>query len=266
MKTIMLFFLMILGVNTCFAQDYFPLVKNSYWIYNVYQNSVLSYADSTVYHESVVLNDTTFHLFINYYIENNTVSIPDTFFLYTNYNDSNAIMISNRNQDIIDSAVYAKHSYVDGEWWMAHKFPKDDTIKVEFIGEVVVEAGTFNNCFMQGGEYVFAPNVGIVKINLENVTSYYELIKYHIPVKSGTNLYKTSNVIIYPNPVNDFLNFKIDPSVSATIELYDMQGRKVLSQSLGGNNSVFVSDLMKGIYQCRIISNEKIWINQIIIK
>lgn len=254
MKRTFLALLMILGVCSTYSQDYFPLIKGSYWIYKVYQDGVLSYSDSTLYQDEAELNDTTFYLFVHHYIENNTISSTDTFFLYENYSDNNAIMLSNRNQPIIDSAVYAKHTYEDGEWWIAHKIPQDDTIKVESIGDLTVSAGTFNNCFMQGDEYIFASNVGIIKILLWNETSYFDLVRYHIPSSTGINKTTKQNFQVFPNPSNDII--KIPNMVNSNYRIVKPNGQ-IIKTGIISNTNVDISELKPGIYIIDITKERK---------
>lgn len=53
---------------------------------------------------------------------------------------------------------------------------------------------------------------------------------------------------IYPNPVTDYLNINLQDNRSTNLSLYDIQGRKVLNQSLEMRNEIFIGDLSEGIY------------------
>ena len=64
---------------------------------------------------------------------------------------------------------------------------------------------------------------------------------------------------IFPNPVNDVLYVRDLPSVVNTgyVEIYDMQGRKLISNKLR-NNSVNVSGLVPGVYLIKVRDNNSI--------
>lgn len=56
-------------------------------------------------------------------------------------------------------------------------------------------------------------------------------------------------VTIYPNPSNNFVTFDIEnTSASATVKLYDAQGKKVDTQELSADNTLSVSHLSSGVY------------------
>ena len=70
--------------------------------------------------------------------------------------------------------------------------------------------------------------------------------------------YNNSGVSVYPNPATDFLTVKIAKLQNASILLYDLTGKVVLSSSLGlATNSLDISGLDKGFYVYKIISQGK---------
>lgn len=253
-KTFILLAILTSLIYNTYCQDYFPMVKGSYWVYDVFFDGSLYCIDSTVYEERTIINDTTFNKYIHYYIKEGSLSETDTFFLYNNFTDSNVVMLSNRNMDVIDSAIYAKHKYIDGESWIAHKIPKDDTIQVEFIGNITVTAGTFSNCVIQGDEYIFAPNVGIIKIYLQNDSSYYDLIRYNIPTSpSGIKQTSKQNTELVPNPVTDFV--RIPGTKNLSYKLYTIHGQ-VIDYGVVNDETINFSHIRTGIYFLQL-SNEK---------
>jgi hypothetical protein len=57
----------------------------------------------------------------------------------------------------------------------------------------------------------------------------------------------------YPNPSREYVTFNLPTgSVSATVEIWDPEGRKVLDQILPDNRMVNISSLAKGLYMIRI--------------
>ncbi len=58
---------------------------------------------------------------------------------------------------------------------------------------------------------------------------------------------------VYPNPASEYVLFDLsDVSESATVELYDIQGKKVLEQKLSDNKQISVSNLSTGLYMYRL--------------
>jgi len=75
---------------------------------------------------------------------------------------------------------------------------------------------------------------------------------------SGINQIKSNNnqVNIYPNPNNG--SFVIEPNSTAkqTLQLFDVNGKLVLSQTINGKTNIDASILNEGVYNVSIISNE----------
>ena len=76
----------------------------------------------------------------------------------------------------------------------------------------------------------------------------------------------TFAVTLYPNPVSDFLNIKIDESnfTSATVKINDVSGRTIISSQLNKtNNQVDISALNKGMYIVEISHKQSIFTQKI---
>ncbi len=76
-------------------------------------------------------------------------------------------------------------------------------------------------------------------------TDYYysELNPTPVPGISG------KEIRVYPNPAKEYIVFDItNISSSAIVELFDLQGKKVLEQRLYDNNRVQINKLSKGLY------------------
>ncbi|MDR1182378.1 MAG: T9SS type A sorting domain-containing protein [Bacteroidales bacterium] len=61
---------------------------------------------------------------------------------------------------------------------------------------------------------------------------------------------------IYPNPSKD--KFFIECENFSAITLYDMLGREVLNQNINGTSEINISQLPKGIYVIRVLSENKV--------
>jgi subtilisin-like proprotein convertase family protein len=77
----------------------------------------------------------------------------------------------------------------------------------------------------------------------------------------STQLYNDLSVVMYPNPVTDFVSFKFEDSSKLKVTLFDLLGRKVLSKILSNDTIGFdVSNLSSGSYTVQIQNenNEKL--------
>lgn len=67
-------------------------------------------------------------------------------------------------------------------------------------------------------------------------------------------------IMFYPNPSREFVTFNLpDISVSTKIEIWDMEGRKLLEQVLPGDHTVNIRFLDEGMYICKIESEGRVY-------
>lgn len=59
---------------------------------------------------------------------------------------------------------------------------------------------------------------------------------------------EANGIMVYPNPAHSELYIEGNFDVPATFELYDITGRKVLSQSINSNQPININQLSKGLY------------------
>ncbi len=77
----------------------------------------------------------------------------------------------------------------------------------------------------------------------------------------------TDQVKIYPNPANDFISIEgFVNSGSVVADLFDQQGRQLLTQDVSESNRINVSHLKSGLYFCKIKQNDQTIIQKILIK
>ncbi len=76
-------------------------------------------------------------------------------------------------------------------------------------------------------------------------------------VTSGNNHYR-NNFNIFPNPANDKIYFSFSGYFNGTLNIYDLQGKRVLSKRIN-SNSIDISTLNKGVYFLQVSNtNQKI--------
>jgi hypothetical protein len=75
----------------------------------------------------------------------------------------------------------------------------------------------------------------------------------------------SSKISIYPNPANEFVQIASEENITG-IEIYNLIGKKVISSSSLINNKIDVSNLSKGIYVLKVMSNKLVGSRKIIIE
>jgi serine protease AprX len=97
----------------------------------------------------------------------------------------------------------------------------------------------------------------------------YSLIVTGVDVAAGVGENELSFFSMWPNPANDVLNVTLDSGLedNAALEMYDVQGRLVLSNKLlTQNSSVAINALNSGIYIVKITNGVKTATKKLIIK
>jgi len=68
---------------------------------------------------------------------------------------------------------------------------------------------------------------------------------------------------IYPNPARDQFHIIHGVSAGASVNIYDLQGKMILSQLIN-DNTVDISDLARGIYIVKLVDEDKILISRLV--
>ena len=99
------------------------------------------------------------------------------------------------------------------------------------------------------GDWVWTSHSFVLKLDSSGLGNY-----------TGIKTFDTQHSIfqIYPNPNNG--NFIIEPNnaIKQTMQVYDVNGKMVLSQTINGRVTIEASALNEGVYNISLISNEAI--------
>jgi hypothetical protein len=82
----------------------------------------------------------------------------------------------------------------------------------------------------------------------------------------GINEQNGEQLKVYPSPANDTLFIEYKDSTQITVMIYDIHGKKVLTDTTKGKTEIDISHLSKGTYVVNILSEGKIIGNAKIIK
>jgi len=146
----------------------------------------------------------------------------------------------------------------------------DDTANIEYLIPYITRSE--HSCMY--------PDDGVVTSFIEpiwyNVTSFDDEIEkwWIVTVEGGyvgTEEHGTENFQLYPNPAgNEFRVLSTELEVgSATIELYDLNGRKMLEKQIPEDSdeiTVDVSGLQNGVYFCRVTFKNKSVTKKLIVR
>ena len=116
-------------------------------------------------------------------------------------------------------------------------------------------------------QHAMMQNVYAEIINGQLETSQKFTFYYSLKTTTAHTEKADKKIIVFPNPSTDFVEFEIDNiSRSTMVELYDMQGLKVISKLLPPNNQISLSHLKTGIYVCKLIQGNEVTQGKIIKK
>jgi uncharacterized protein YkuJ len=105
-------------------------------------------------------------------------------------------------------------------------------------------------------------------INSIMVLSYRSTCYYSDPESTSTPFISAEKSInVYPNPASDFVTFKLNGNENDfSIELFDYQGRKVISQMAQSGISFSVQNLAAGMYVYKLNDGKNIYTGKLIVE
>jgi hypothetical protein len=87
----------------------------------------------------------------------------------------------------------------------------------------------------------------------DNQTNCSDSIRLSITIATGINDIKNSNIKIYPNPTNNIINIEgLNKNENNTIQIFDVQGKLVITKSITEKGTIDLSELNKGVYVIKI--------------
>jgi hypothetical protein len=94
---------------------------------------------------------------------------------------------------------------------------------------------------------------------------YFDNISLKKKATASVNDVFSSKISIYPNPANEFVQISTSETITG-VEVYNLIGKKVISSSKLTNNKIDVSNLSKGVYILKVMSNDLVGSRKIIIE
>ena len=125
-------------------------------------------------------------------------------------------------------------------------------------------AGTYNICVVAadaaGCTATFCLTDSIYR--MANNSSYSNMVYINVDSSSthttGINMIASRNdeLNIYPNPNNGSFVIETNNTTTKTLQVYDVNGKLVLTQTINGKTTVDASSLNEGVYNISLLSNE----------
>ena len=77
------------------------------------------------------------------------------------------------------------------------------------------------------------------------------------PIALGNNSFDlVTNFNIFPNPANNQVTIETNELTNVSLEIYDINGRKLQQQSLQNTNTINIENLQAGVYFFKINSDQ----------
>ncbi|HEX7412961.1 MAG TPA: T9SS type A sorting domain-containing protein, partial [Bacteroidia bacterium] len=182
-----------------------------------------------------------------------------------------------------DYKTYRKHFYLKN-----HSVNNPILEMIEGVGNVSHPLFLYYN-FMQGGPLwgtncsaTFFSDILTCKWN-NGIRVYYDSCAYHAAIMQGS-CYNTSDtcnyfdhcgsivqnkaleqINIYPNPSNGTFIIETNATTKQTIQIYDVNGKVVLMQTINAKATIDANRLSEGVYNISIINTEAVINKRLII-
>jgi hypothetical protein len=82
---------------------------------------------------------------------------------------------------------------------------------------------------------------------------------------TSTDLIVSNRIKVYPNPANDFITIENESPDFTEGRLYTIEGKVILDFEVEGKLKLFVRDLKSGIYFVRLVNENEVFIEKVIV-
>jgi len=77
---------------------------------------------------------------------------------------------------------------------------------------------------------------------------------------------KKTNLTVYPNPATNNFTVNTGNDEKATIQLFNIVGQQVYSETFTGSTNVSVANLHSGVYMLKVNQNGKVNTTKVVVK
>ncbi|MBI1836968.1 MAG: T9SS type A sorting domain-containing protein [Flavobacteriia bacterium] len=187
----------------------------------------------------------------------NNPNLPDSTVIDSVY--TNAITDCVINYSSIDSALITGVNFntgnlIDVTWTVYYN--SDSSVNITTTYTMLDSTAGVYTFVLQ----IYCPNKSIG--NYLVATDQYYINKSAATI---TEIKSTSDLVVFPNPFNDFIEMSLEKEISSTIVITDVLGKQVLTHSTNSKNiRLDVSNLVKGQYFITVSNANGVFTNKII--
>ena len=95
-------------------------------------------------------------------------------------------------------------------------------------------------------------------------------ISFHVTCNSCSNVnveeMEKENITVYPNPASNYLNVTLAGDEAATVQLFNLVGQQVYSETAVNSASINVANLKAGVYMLKVSQNGKVYTSKVVVK
>lgn len=240
-------------IETTYAQDYYPLQLGNKWEYLDIFN------DQTYTYEVIKVDTlTTPPRLILHTMEIDSDGEKSEFIFYSVLSNPNNIFLSFSPESALrlQCSFGFKHSYMEGDIIPCQNGLIDSAIYsgtyITQEGLVFEECWTVQQAFTETEAFqafVVAPNIGLIAnyfVGSEDIGS--EILSHNLILNNADEL-RDYQIDIYPNPVQDVLNFTdLNDLKPDRVYIYNIQGKVIMYQDKFENQRIITSSLKSGQY------------------
>jgi hypothetical protein len=114
-----------------------------------------------------------------------------------------------------------------------------------------VSTDVSGNVFLTGS--FSSPTISFGTAMLTNTNNASDIFIAKLDGTTGINDIKHSNIKIYPNPTNNIINIEgLNKNENNTIQIFDVQGKLVITKNITEKGIIDLSELNKGVYVIKV--------------
>jgi hypothetical protein len=193
----------------------------------------------------------------DYLIADLSLEIGDTTDIFSTFfeGDDNTVTVSDIVYDGNYKIIYFETS------WQDEIFFKEGVLPMMFTGQVPLPDGFeniftyFTVCVEKDGDQVFRIDE-IWDLDIEDISNDWVTCELVDIQNLSNETFDENQYKIYPNPTFDKLNIDIHGNTVNPIELFNTQGKRVMTTSLANSNQIDVSHLSPGIYFIKLVTDK----------
>ena len=118
----------------------------------------------------------------------------------------------------------------------------------------------------EGFEYTFTDSVTSILVDPENWILKNAQVQYDATLNNLNAIDGLDELLVYPNPANDFIHFVLPNVTGLQVKIYSILGTLCAEKTFNEAGYIDVSNLEEGLYVYELIAPQKMAVGKFIIK